>query len=133
MTALALLNLVILGSLLGLARHVTAQQQALQFEVGRNLPSECDQLRFGTVAGVFCPDLRYLVNGQELLDTGLQWATNYLSSNQDLKNITVHSMSRESSYPGSLVLLLNENEVWRVSSPAGQTSVDIVRVMTLPI
>ena len=80
----------------------------------------CSNLEVGSVTAIFCPDLRYLVDTEELLASSVSGTQNYLEleENEDLLQMTAHSMSQESSHRNAMIFIINRNEVWRIE--AGQ-------------
>ena len=84
--------------------------------IGAYMPAECDALAMGSVLGVFCPGLEYLMHTQEVIDQTFVLSTNFLDAHEELRGATVYSLSHETDYNQDLILLLNGSEVWRISA-----------------
>ena len=61
--------------------------------IGWYLPSECNNFTVGSVLSIFCPDLRYILHMQEVIDRGFLLAHNFLDENEELKQASLHSLS----------------------------------------
>ena len=100
-----------------LPEDLTIGQEDLRW-IGWYLPTMCSNLEVGSVTAIFCPELRYLVDTEELLASSVSSTQNYLEleENEDLLRMTVHSMSQESSHRNAMIFIINRNEVWRIEA-----------------
>ena len=57
--------------------------------------------------GVFCPDLRFLMNTQDVVENSFFTAENFLETNEELRATTVYALSKESAHKNDLVVALN--------------------------
>jgi hypothetical protein len=80
------------------------------------MPLECNKLAVGSVTGIFCPELRYLFHTEQISQVSLNFSDNLILTEEKFKDIKVYSFSSEAEYVGSMILLLNGSEVWRVTA-----------------
>lgn len=88
--------------------------------VGWNIPRECSNLEVGSIIAMFCPDLRYLMHTQQVIDYSFEKTENFIETSPeqfaDLSDPPIYSVSKESQYAGDLILLKNRNEIHRLSA-----------------
>ena len=93
--------------------------------VGWHIPKECNKLEVGSIVAMFCPDLRYLMNTQQVIDESFASSENYMETNPDqfvnLSNPPVYSLSKESEHTGDLILVMEEkvgsvSDIYRLSA-----------------
>ena len=102
--------------------------------IGAYMPEECDTLAMGSVLGVFCPGLEYLMHTQQVIDQTFVLSTNFLDTNEELRGATIYSLSHETDYDQDLILLLEGSEVWRVSAtvdPFGNKRIDKTKLFSI--
>ena len=73
---------------------------------------------------MFCPDLRYLMHTQQVIDQSFENAENYMDTNPEqfdnLSDPPVYSLSKESEHTSDLILVMNlgfgSSEIYRLSA-----------------
>ena len=76
--------------------------------IGWNLPAECNDMIVGSLTGIFCPgpEMSYLYHTQEIIDkSSLEDSTNFLDTYTGLKDISIHSLSKESLHSGDMIVV----------------------------
>ena len=93
--------------------------------VGWKIPKECNKLEVGSIVALFCPDLRYLMNTQQVIDESFASSENYMETNPEqfakLSNPPVYSLSKESEHTSDLILVMEEkvgsvSDIYRLSA-----------------
>ena len=56
---------------------LTVDSEELRY-VGWNIPKECNKIEVGSIIAMFCPDLRYLMHTQQVIDKTFEKAENYI-------------------------------------------------------
>ena len=80
------------------------------------MPLECNELAVGSVTGIFCPELRYLFHTEQIRQVTTNFSDNLILTEEKFSDIQVYSFSKEVDFEGSMILLLNGSEVWRVTA-----------------
>ena len=95
--------------------------------VGWHIPKECNKLEVGSIVAMFCPDLRYLMNTQQVIDESFESSENFMETNPEqfvnLSNPPVYSLSKESEHTSDLILVMVEksesySDIYRLSAAA---------------
>ena len=93
--------------------------------VGWNIPKECNKLEVGSIVAMFCPDLRYLMNTQQVIDESFSSSENYMETNPEqfvnLSDPPVYSLSKESEHASDLILVMDikvgsVSDIYRLSA-----------------
>jgi len=97
-----------------------------QVDLTNVLPKDCDRIVMGQATAIFCPAVKYLISTDELMSKGFENSQNYWQSYFSTADaINTVNLSYESEFKDALVLLVNEDEIWRVSRSEEQYKLNV--------
>ena len=102
---------------------LTIDSEELRY-VGWNIPKQCNKVEVGSIIALFCPELRYLMHTQQVIDQSFEKADNYMDENAELfadfSDPPVYSLSKESEHTDDMILVMSPSsgqaDIYRLSA-----------------